>query len=256
MTKASDNVFPKVLVLEGSAPSSPSAGNQALYIDSADHKLKRKNSSGTVTVIETAAGAVSTDTIWDAKGDLAVGTGADTAAKLTAGANGQMLRYDSSQTTGLRPTNVLIPTLARLGSGDVTISATTNVYASNITGLSDLTLAAASGDVIVVGVSGRPANTTAVAMKFDVCTVVSAAAVNFLSNASGTGATNGVQAWLISASEANVAGGTIPYVVQSGDISGGNVTLRLLCFVSSGTRVLSATTATNPLMWFAYNAGQ
>lgn len=52
MTKASDNLFPKVLIVEGSAPSSPSAGDQALFIDSADHKLKRKNSSGSVTTVE------------------------------------------------------------------------------------------------------------------------------------------------------------------------------------------------------------
>jgi hypothetical protein len=57
MTKASDNLFPKVIIVEGSAPSSPSAGDQTLFIDSSDHKLKRKNSSGTVTSIETAAGS-------------------------------------------------------------------------------------------------------------------------------------------------------------------------------------------------------
>lgn len=52
MTKASDNEFPSLLVKEGSAPSSPAAGDQRVYIDSSDHKLKRKNSSGTVTVVE------------------------------------------------------------------------------------------------------------------------------------------------------------------------------------------------------------
>lgn len=52
MTAASDNAFPKVIITEGAAPSSPSAGTQKVYIDSSDHKLKRKNSSGTVTVIE------------------------------------------------------------------------------------------------------------------------------------------------------------------------------------------------------------
>lgn len=36
-------------------------------------------------------GAVASDTIWDAAGDLAVGSGADTAAKLTKGADGGML---------------------------------------------------------------------------------------------------------------------------------------------------------------------
>lgn len=47
-------------------------------------------------------GAVSTDTIWDAKGDLAVGTGANTAAKLTVGANGKQIYADSGEATGLR----------------------------------------------------------------------------------------------------------------------------------------------------------
>lgn len=54
MAKASDNQFPKLLLVEGAAPASPAAGNQGLFIDSADHKLKRVNSAGTVTVIEAA----------------------------------------------------------------------------------------------------------------------------------------------------------------------------------------------------------
>lgn len=255
MTKASDNVFPKVLVLEGSAPSSPSAGNQAVYIDSADHKLKRKNSSGTVTVIEAAAGAVSSDTLWDAKGDLAAGTGADTAAKLTVGSNGQIIRADSAQSTGLRWSNHSLPTIARLTSGDVTISATTAVAASSVSGLADLTLAAASGDTLLIGASGRCANTTAIALKLDVGTLVSAAIVNFVSSASGTAASNGLSAWLIAASESNDFGPVVPYVVQSGDISGGNVVLRLIAWLASSSRVLSASTS-NPLMWWAMNLGQ
>ena len=46
-------------------------------------------------------GDVATDAIWDAKGDLAVGTGADTAAKLTVGANGTYLKAASGEATGL-----------------------------------------------------------------------------------------------------------------------------------------------------------
>jgi hypothetical protein len=53
MTAASDNKFPKVIITEGSAPSSPSAGDQKLYIDSSSHHLSRKNSSGTVVDLET-----------------------------------------------------------------------------------------------------------------------------------------------------------------------------------------------------------
>lgn len=48
------------------------------------------------------SGAVATDTIWDAKGDLAVGTGADTAAKLTVSATqGHVAVADSSASAGL-----------------------------------------------------------------------------------------------------------------------------------------------------------
>jgi hypothetical protein len=41
-------------------------------------------------------GSVATDTLWDAKGDLAVGTGADTASRLAVGSNGQVLTADST----------------------------------------------------------------------------------------------------------------------------------------------------------------
>lgn len=60
MTRASDNVFPKVILVEGSAPSSPAATNFKLFFDSADHLLKWKNSAGTVTTISTGAGGGST----------------------------------------------------------------------------------------------------------------------------------------------------------------------------------------------------
>ena len=50
-------------------------------------------------------GSVATDTIFDAKGDLPVGTGSNTAAKLTAGANDTILVADSAQTTGLKWAN-------------------------------------------------------------------------------------------------------------------------------------------------------
>lgn len=150
-----------------------------------------------------------------------------------------------------------IPTVInRLGSGDVSITATTNVFASNITGLGDITLACATGDLIVAGVSALCPNSTAQSLKLDVCTVVSAAAVNFFSNGTGTGATNGVTGWYMTASlSAAKAGGSVPYVAQSGDISGGNIVLRLLCH-GTGTRTIGASTATSPLIFWAQNHGQ
>ena len=48
------------------------------------------------------SGDVATDTIWDAKGDLAVGTGANTASRLAVGTDGYVLTADSAEATGVK----------------------------------------------------------------------------------------------------------------------------------------------------------
>jgi hypothetical protein len=65
MAKASDNVFPKLIVSEGTTPSSPATGQQKLFIDSADHKVKRVNSAGVVTTVEGGAGGGTTYSSYD-----------------------------------------------------------------------------------------------------------------------------------------------------------------------------------------------
>ena len=52
--------------------------------------------SGAITITNSMATAI------DAKGDLIVGTGADTFSKLTAGTNGYILTADSAEATGLK----------------------------------------------------------------------------------------------------------------------------------------------------------
>lgn len=49
-----------------------------------------------------APSAMATDVIWDAKGDLAVGTGANTAAKLTIGADDTIPMADAVEVTGIK----------------------------------------------------------------------------------------------------------------------------------------------------------
>jgi hypothetical protein len=49
---ASANEFPKVILVEGSAPSSPASGEQSLYIDSADHLPKLKDASGNISILQ------------------------------------------------------------------------------------------------------------------------------------------------------------------------------------------------------------
>ena len=79
----------------GTALTALGTASQQLRVNAGATALEYFTPSG-------GGGAVSTDTIWDAKGDLAVGTGADTAAKLTVGANGKQLYADSGESTGLR----------------------------------------------------------------------------------------------------------------------------------------------------------
>ena len=68
-----------------------------------------------------AGGSVATDAIWDAKGDLAVGTGANTASRLAVGANDTVLTADSAEATGVKWA------AAGAGSGDVVTVNTTAV---------------------------------------------------------------------------------------------------------------------------------
>lgn len=89
-----NNLSPYLTIVEATEPAAPSAGQQRLYIDSTTHKLKRTDSSGVDVTIE--GGSVATDAIWDAAGDLAVGTGADTAAKLAKGNAGGVLAMGNS----------------------------------------------------------------------------------------------------------------------------------------------------------------
>lgn len=67
---------------------------------SADEGLKY-NGASWICASFGSAGAVGTDTIWNVKGDLAVGVGANSAARLGVGSNYSILYANSSQSTGL-----------------------------------------------------------------------------------------------------------------------------------------------------------
>jgi hypothetical protein len=90
-----------------------------------------------------SAASVSSDTIWDTKGDLAVATGADAAAKLPVGSNGQLLTADSTQTTGLK-------WAAAAGGGAWTLLSSTTLGSA---GTFDITSISGSyNDLIVVAI--------------------------------------------------------------------------------------------------------
>jgi len=104
------------------------------------------------------SGSVATDAIWDAKGDLAGGTGADTAVKLVVGTNGHVLTADSAETTGMKWA------AASGGGGSAVAPDVINIYtqtATNSTTQNSTIEAAASGNrlVVVVNSRGRDHNT-------------------------------------------------------------------------------------------------
>ena len=81
--------------------------------------------SGTVTITNSMATAI------DAKGDLIVGTGADTFGRLIAGANGTTLVADSAEATGLK-------WAAPAGGGGMTQIGTTTTLSGTTTTISSL----------------------------------------------------------------------------------------------------------------------
>jgi len=91
MTKASDNVYPKVLLGPLGAPAAPSDASWKLY-PMADGVYARSSNTTVGPLGSGGGGSMATDAIWDAAGDLVQGTGANTAAKLTAGTAGQFLK--------------------------------------------------------------------------------------------------------------------------------------------------------------------
>jgi hypothetical protein len=140
--------------------------------------------------------------------------------------------------------------IERYTGGNITVNSTTAGAA--LSGPGNLVIAAAAGDLLLVGISTFDVGSDANSMRMDVATIVSAAAVNFVSSASGTPASLGVTGWLGFVSEEYPHIGSVPYVVQAGDISGGNVTLRLCAWVGAGSRTLNATAA-GPLIFWAKN---
>lgn len=112
----------QILLPEGAAPATPGAGNVTIYAK-ADGLVYSKDDAGTETVMSGGGGggSVATDAIWDAKGDLAVGTGANAASRLAVGTNGYVLTADSAEATGVKWASIS-GGVADGDKGDITVS--------------------------------------------------------------------------------------------------------------------------------------
>jgi hypothetical protein len=78
-------------------------------------------------------------TLFDAKGDLLAGTGADTVGKLTLGTNGQYLQADSTTATGLKWSTVTGYSAPTIGSTTINSGATV----TTLNGVTDIVLTGA-----------------------------------------------------------------------------------------------------------------
>lgn len=141
---------------------------------------------------------------------------------------------------------------ASRSSGNVTINGTS--WANVDTGL-DLTIAAAATDWLAVSVSGRLAAGSATTHTFfDIATIVSGSPVNYF-GVGGGASDEGLNGLRIADTLDLPLAGTYLYQVQAGDISGGNVTLRLRTRQGvAGNRAFVAG-STNPFKWWVANLG-
>ncbi len=126
--------------------------------------------------------------------------------------------------------------MSRRTSGDISFSTATVAWANVDTGL-DLVLAAAVNDVIEVSLSALVGNESP-DLYLDCVTIVGGSPVNSFGNAGAVSASPpkyGIASWRCAGSQYCPIGAPHRYTVVSGDISSGNVTLRLRGATSTNT---------------------
>lgn len=155
MAKASDNLFPYVHLVPAAAPAAPAAGAERIYLDSGDgNKLKRKNSSGTVTTVEGGGGGTGEAT-WTAptlSGAWVNYGGAFSTAGYRKDSNGVVhLRGVVKSGTigtaiftlpaGYRPSmDMIFPVISNSTIGQINVTASTGVVQCNIGNNASVTL--------------------------------------------------------------------------------------------------------------------
>lgn len=104
-----------------------------------------------------------------------------------------------------------------------------------------VTITAAAGDVIEVtpeAIVNPPASGFSI-VQLDAATMVSASPVNWLSTGNGSH-TGGVGGWRCQLSDYEPATSSVLYVVQSGDVSSGQVTVKIYGTCNTGSRALDS----------------
>lgn len=103
---SAERVLGAAVIMSGLFSGRPAFGTAGRLFLATDTDLVYRDTGAAWETFATRAaaggGAMASDALWDAVGDLAVGSGANTGARLAAGANGQVLTADSAQPLGLK----------------------------------------------------------------------------------------------------------------------------------------------------------
>lgn len=153
--------------------------------------------------------------------------------------SGTLWRWDADDSTWRLP-RTTVSARSQRTAGNVTINSTSWM---NVDTAMDLTIyGVAVGDVIEASVNLFWESASVYGI-IDVCTVVSGSAVNYFTGHAGDNTKYGIAGLLGGSTMGEHAvGATVQYALQSGDISGGAVTLRLRGRVSGSSRGIYAAT--------------
>lgn len=144
--------------------------------------------------------------------------------------------------------------IERYTGGDITVSSSS--AGADLSGVSDVVVAAVAGDLLMIGVSFRMETSNSTSVRIDV-KFITGATENYLSSETTTPAGQGVSGWFVVASSVNATKhGEQPYVVQAADISGGNVTCSLRAWLSGSGNWVMAADSDAPLKFWVRNLGQ
>jgi hypothetical protein len=141
---------------------------------------------------------------------------------------------------------------AQRASTDLTLN---SLNWANVDTAMDLVLAADAGDWVEVAASGLWGSEN-VTGYLDVVTMVGSTVTNsFAENGAVSASSGGITAWRIDGTAVRSFGGSYFYKLVAGDISSGNVTLRLRYRTGTATNKTLFSTTLARFVWFGRNHG-